>query len=1097
MIKRTVRGAIQLIGGLGAGVAIIVILVAWQFSKGPIPLGFLSPYIEQAVNAGNRDFTLKMGGTILTWAGWDRALDIRVLDVRVINPAGTTVGNIPEVSFAISGEALLRGKLAPKSVSLFGPHLKFRRDRDGTIDVGFDNQKSGAGGSVVGMIDQLLRPGPAAQGETYLTDVSIVGGDVRITDQVLRKAWHFPAADVHLVRYDDHVSGELSLLLDADGRQTEVDVIGDYVLASRRLNLNLEFAGVAPAVFASITSDLAPLQALDMPFSGRVTLGLPIDGTVDRLGVAIKGGPGRLNLPDPVKQTLEVAAVELTAGYDSQNGRLDIKNLAVDFQPGARFQLPEAYKHAMPVRGFKFAGGVSGGGDKVRIAKLDLNLDGPTLALEGAVANLASKTQSVDIEVAGNLKNVEVNKVRDIWPAAFGTEAHTWVTTRIANGRVPEVTYKARFAVDRSGNFSVVDLDGRMNVKGAEVNYLLPLPKVHGVDARMEFDESSYTIHVDRGTSEGLSIRGGTIVLTGLDEYDQFADIDLKIDGTLPNKLAYIDRKPLGFASLLGIDPRHAEGRGATRLKLFFIIENALTWDQVQVWARSSLNGVGLRNVVMGRSIRDGDLDLRVDKRGMDVAGTVKFDKIPASLKWRENFQSKQEFRSRYTLRARIDDVAHIRDLGLDMEPFSGNYVTGAVDTGIVFTVLDDVDRRLEVTADITDASLSAPAFGWQKPKGQKGEAAVVLHLAKDIVVYVPKFSIKAKDLDVRGLAKYALDGTGLQRIEFAELSFGRTKMKGALLPKADGGWEAGFHGPSLDMSTMWAEILNDKGDTFNEDQPWLDKLTLAVEFDRVWLDLNSAIRNVSGTFVREADVWQTVLFNSQVADDAALELRIVPDGVGNRRLSMRSDNAGKVLKFLDIYPNMRGGKLDIRGTYDDAAPGQPLAGVIQVQDYRISDAPVLAHLLSIMALTGILDALNGDGLAFSNLEIPFELNRGTFRLTDAKATGTSLGFTASGKVFRHADVIDLEGTVIPAYAINSAFGRIPLLGDLFTGGEKGGGVFAAKYTMTGPMEQPNVSVNPLSALTPGFLRNVFGIFGKADPDAGLMAPEQSPTTAQ
>ena len=80
MIKRTVRGAIQLVGGLGAGFAIIVLLIAWQFSRGPIPLGFLSPYIEETVNDGSREFTLKMGDTILTWAGWERALDIRVLD---------------------------------------------------------------------------------------------------------------------------------------------------------------------------------------------------------------------------------------------------------------------------------------------------------------------------------------------------------------------------------------------------------------------------------------------------------------------------------------------------------------------------------------------------------------------------------------------------------------------------------------------------------------------------------------------------------------------------------------------------------------------------------------------------------------------------------------------------------------------------------------------------------------------------------------------------------------------------------------------------------------------------------------------------------
>ena len=119
--------------------------------------------------------------------------------------------------------------------------------------------------------------------------------------------------------------------------------------------------------------------------------------------------------------------------------------------------------------------------------------------------------------------------------------------------------------------------------------------------------------------------------------------------------------------------------------------------------------------------------------------------------------------------------------------------------------------------------------------------------------------------------------------------------------------------------------------------------------------------------------------------------------------------------------------------------------------------------------------------MAFNDLQVPFELNQGTFHLKEARATGAALGFTASGKVFRHADVVDLEGTVIPAYALNSVFGQIPLLGDILTGGEEGGGVFAARYTMTGPTEEPIVSVNPLSALTPGILRNVFGIFGKAD----------------
>ena len=62
----------------------------------------------------------------------------------------------------------------------------------------------------------------------------------------------------------------------------------------------------------------------------------------------------------------------------------------------------------------------------------------------------------------------------------------------------------------------------------------------------------------------------------------------------------------------------------------------------------------------------------------------------------------------------------------------------------------------------------------------------------------------------------------------------------------------------------------------------------------------------------------------------------------------------------------------------------------------------------------------------------------------------------------------------MPLYTINSAVGRIPLIGDLLVGDE-GSGVFAATYRLRGPLDDPEVSVNPLAALAPGFLRNIFG----------------------
>jgi hypothetical protein len=282
-------------------------------------------------------------------------------------------------------------------------------------------------------------------------------------------------------------------------------------------------------------------------------------------------------------------------------------------------------------------------------------------------------------------------------------------------------------------------------------------------------------------------------------------------------------------------------------------------------------------------------------------------------------------------------------------------------------------------------------------------------------------------------------------------------------------------------MTSMWTDIIHGgseegKGDTFR-----LPYLTLAVELDRVWIGPSRSVNRISGTFAHKDDLWRTILVKGEIGDKKYFELSIRPGADGNRNLLMTSADAGETLKLMDYFDNMVGGRLEITGRYNDSLPTHPLIGRLTVGNYRVTNAPLLTHVLSIMALTGIVEAMQGRGLAFGTLDVPFVLGDGWLEIKQAKATGASLGFTASGTVYTHADVIDINGTVVPAYVINSALGRLPVIGDIFTGGEKGGGVFAANFAMSGPAADPKVTVNPLSALTPGIFRNVFDIFGQAD----------------
>jgi hypothetical protein len=49
----------------------------------------------------------------------------------------------------------------------------------------------------------------------------------------------------------------------------------------------------------------------------------------------------------------------------------------------------------------------------------------------------------------------------------------------------------------------------------------------------------------------------------------------------------------------------------------------------------------------------------------------------------------------------------------------------------------------------------------------------------------------------------------------------------------------------------------------------------------------------------------------------------------------------------------------------------------------------------------------------------------------------------------------------------------VPLLGPILLGGE-GEGIFGANFKIAGPVSDPKITVNPLSALAPGILRKLF-----------------------
>ena len=108
------------------------------------------------------------------------------------------------------------------------------------------------------------------------------------------------------------------------------------------------------------------------------------------------------------------------------------------------------------------------------------------------------------------------------------------------------------------------------------------------------------------------------------------------------------------------------------------------------------------------------------------------------------------------------------------------------------------------------------------------------------------------------------------------------------------------------------------------------------------------------------------------------------------------------------------------------------------------------------------------------------------------------MGASADGYIDRPHGTLALKGSLIPAYELNSVLSNIPLLGDILAS-KKGEGIFGVTYSATGNMEQPTISTNPLSILTPGILRRIFQghIPNKNDAPTNNPAPRPDPGQSQ
>ena len=697
----------------------------------------------------------------------------------------------------------------------------------------------------------------------------------------------------------------------------------------------------------------------------------------------------------------------------------------------------------------------------VRVDDAQLRLAGGTLrASVAAVWDGAVHQAAITGHVA--LDILDFSSLRQLWPEGLAPNPRAWIFTNLDAGTIRTAHVHLGLGVHKTAagtELTVQELKGGMRLEGFTVQYLGELPSVQQTSGNAAFDANSFDIVLDGGVCQGVRIIGGTVNFLGLDTDNQEVVIDLNLSGNLSDHMTIVNAPPLHYADIFGLDPRKITGSSETRFFTRFPPLNDLPVSQLQIDVNGQLKDVGFPVPQSAFRLQQLTGVLSVTPQGAKLNGRGLLNGIPSEVVWARDFTGKTATPETAVINAANLMPEQLLSLGINV----GQSLRGVVGTTVTWKRKASGASSVALRADMLRATLEMPWIVWDKPinvpasleanlmingRGTQIES-VVLKSGKDVLrgrgqMYdgnIQFFGTSVLQLgDTNGSLSYRIPKTG------GVIILGRFKSLQLRPLEMSGGKSESDKTPQLldiDITTDLLKTNNNTGANAHK-----------VVFRYQRRHGQTVAANLQGSIVKND---RSFPFN------AKLEQNIV---------SLEAKDAGSILAALGLYSNMRGGELV--GTLRLGDPGT-FEGTIK--DFGLWRAPLLGRILSVASITAPIDLLMGEGLPVSIMTFNGRFDKSTLFLDDMKMTGSSLGFLAAGTIGLQGNELNLKGAIMPAYIVTQIIGGIPIVGDFLTNNRREG-ILAMRYTASGTTDNPSISVNPLTALTPGVLRGVFDWFG-------------------
>lgn len=1063
-----------------AGVILLVglLLFIWQLYRGSIALPFLKPYIIRALNHDDTDYQVTLDGVNLELVRSVQPLRIIANNVVYKKEDDITI-NAPRVALSFSIKALLRGVIAPSVIEIDQPKIYVfsrygvKADKSSSeisrkkLEFYFDQAED---------FWEHFNSEDNTYPESYINTIQITKADVELLEVDLGKKWQFSDVNYYFDRGFGHIKTEINALMPLEESTSSLGLSADYSYKDAKADLKFYFTDLIPANLLQI---MTPAQASKEFYNIRI----PLHGTIKTVLNLQNLDAYKSDILNNSAKIIDKIAFEL----DGEKGKV-------------KFTKDDSYDYELS--GLVLKGELSGNLEQIKITDAKLNLDNQTASLGLEISGLKaylleSSLQDLQIRLSAKVNQLETDKLTKFWPKYFGDKAWEWCHENLSGGMVKNGNFAFDFAYDKkTQGIAFKKLTGTADIENGTLVYLDTMPKVTNIYGQARFSEHNIRIDVNKAKSDDVVLNQGYVDLYDLDKYDNFLKLELSAVGSISDILKLIDHEPLKYPSELGLDPNVIKGSATANLGLAFELRQDLDPKDISVNVNAVLHNVAIKDVIKDKLIEAKTLDFTLDNQQMSLSGVANIEGLPLNLVWDEKFIAK-DYRRRYQISFNFDE-SFKEKTGLKVSALEAPYIKGAIPTKAIITVRPDGKTVIDAHGNLRETVIDYGFLGFEKKAGVNGEITAQIDVAKNQIKSIPSFTLSKPDFRLNG--KVSLDQKGrVSVIDITNIKGPKTSAKA----KIDFGYSPKENvkiivsGTSYDLSDYFArdddEIaagrqrrveLKAKAKTApkidnSEDELWAatPNTDINIAVDKLWTNSDVVIRNFAGTakILNKVGIHEMHLVGnfksskSKSKQNSYLKLDYIPRPNKEYLLSIDSNDAGSTLKFLRLYDYVRGGRLSINAK---RGADKKFVGHAKARDFNLVKTNVFAKLLTLASLSGIVDMLSGDGIAFTHFDAPFEYQNSKLILKGAKGFGSVIGISGSGSYYSKYQEFDFRGLIAPAYGLNTFLGKIPLVGTLLSG--KDGTIFAVNYQISGNIDDPVISINPLSALSPNSVKDLW-----------------------